>query len=424
MHLARAFLVSEGRLGFAIDSSGPIVVPDSFLTLRRTIRHARPTEAPRQFEEAQLERAFSVPLETDQRTTAPRASLHPPLGYLPAAAGVGLGRLIDWGAARLEILGRLGSLVVWLALGWWALHLAVRRRWAFCLLLLLPMSVEQGVALSSDAVCNGLAVLFLALVLRSASRTEPMTRAEVAALLVCAGALGFSKIGYAFLSALIFVVPARRFSGRAAWVAVSAAVVVAAFAPSLGWLLATSNASSTPASHLSVKGSPLEQLVSILRHPVAYAQVLIDTVALRGARWFTGAVGVLGHANLVLPRPLYALLPACLLAACLLDEPELDALRGGSRALVLAIALLGLIVVPTMGYLVWNPVGHGRINGIQGRYFLPVLPAVLMAIPSLGRRAPRLVRRAAPFVAVSVVVCGALGLAFALHAVLRAFYAE
>ncbi|NQY33135.1 MAG: DUF2142 domain-containing protein, partial [Coraliomargarita sp.] len=183
-----------------------------------------------------------------------------------------------------------------------------------------------------------------------------------------------------------------------------------------------SHASSTPASHLSVKGAPLEQAAFILNHPTIYLGTLVESASRSGGRWFAGFVGVLGHANIMLPLPLYALLPLCLLTACLLDAPELEAFGASRRVFTCGVVLIGLILVPTIGYLVWNTVGRERISGIQGRYFLPVVPTLLLAVPSVGRWAPQLVRHGAPAVAVGVVASATLGLAVALYCVVRGFY--
>ncbi len=41
-------------------------------------------------------------------------------------------------------------------------------------------------------------------------------------------------------------------------------------------------------------------------------------------------------------------------------------------------------------YLVWSAPGASFVEGVQGRYFLPLLPALALAMPNLGRWAAAL----------------------------------
>ena len=53
-------------------------------------------------------------------------------------------------------------------------------------------------------------------------------------------------------------------------------------------------------------------------------------------------------------------------------------------------------------YLTWTPVGMDRIDGIQGRYFIPLLPILLFVLPGSGvlRRVPVCAWWAAPLAAI------------------------
>ena len=53
-------------------------------------------------------------------------------------------------------------------------------------------------------------------------------------------------------------------------------------------------------------------------------------------------------------------------------------------------------------YVTWTPVGMDRIDGVQGRYFIPLLPMLLFVLPGgLGwRRMPGWMFWIAPLVAV------------------------
>jgi len=62
------------------------------------------------------------------------------------------------------------------------------------------------------------------------------------------------------------------------------------------------------------------------------------------------------------------------------------------RLLFYGIFAAVLVVVAASQYVVWTPVGAGDVRGLQGRYFLPAAPLLVLA---LHRRPARSCRRAA-----------------------------
>jgi uncharacterized membrane protein len=48
------------------------------------------------------------------------------------------------------------------------------------------------------------------------------------------------------------------------------------------------------------------------------------------------------------------------------------------KALCLCIIIANVLIIYTLGYIGWNPVGHPSITGIQLRYFIPFVPLVCL----------------------------------------------
>lgn len=138
---------------------------------------------------------------------------------------------------------------------------------------------------------------------------------------------------------------------------------------------------------------PLEQLTWTLFHPLDLFLLLARTIATQAHSWANQMVGVLGWLDTPLPRPLVAAQLLLLPLAALLEPLERPLAR--STRLLLAATLAGsTLALLLYAYVVWMPVGAGTIDGLQGRYFLPLAP---MALALLAGAAPRLARdRAAP----------------------------
>lgn len=89
-----------------------------------------------------------------------------------------------------------------------------------------------------------------------------------------------------------------------------------------------------------------------------------------------------------------------------LDEPGLERLPQGRDRAWLALAALGCCALTVAGCLVWTPTYYETLYGLQGRYWLPVLPLALTAL------IPRHPRPRDAQVLDGRLVCGACALHF------------
>jgi hypothetical protein len=124
-------------------------------------------------------------------------------------------------------------------------------------------------------------------------------------------------------------------------------------------------------------------------------------------------VGNLGHFDVEIPKSATALGLAAVAASASLGR---GALAPGRRLLGLGAFAVTSLALLAMAYLGWTPVGAERIPGVQGRYFLLMLPFALVALP----RIPRVPERA---LALAVTASLAAVLAISAVAMLRAYYA-
>ena len=189
------------------------------------------------------------------------------------------------------------------------------------------------------------------------------------------------------------------------------AIFLAVAAPSLAWLAFAQRSAPAP----PIAGSdPAAQLGFVLGHPLAFAAILLRTVAQTLPTYWTTFVGELGPLIVKLPALLYAAWLAALVAAIAADGPPLPLARGARNWLALACSA-SIVTMFTMAYLGWNPVGDPVIRGVQGRYWAPAVPALVFALPAWSKPIPDALRLALP------VVAGASLLA-AIAAILSVYY--
>jgi uncharacterized membrane protein len=356
----------------------------------------------------------------DFRNTA----LYSPVAYVPQAIGLGLGRLLRWPLLDTYYVARLLNLLSSVALCWWAASQLPYGRLSFVLIALCPMFLFQQASLSADGLTFGLTAAFCAAVLhvvRAGDRVHLDTRAVVK-LAVLGALMALTKPSAAPvpLFALLLLgcragVPARR-----PWPGTLTMIGVA-WAAMLAWSLAVRHL-YVP-SHPFVAVDPEAQLAYVLANSLRVAAVLRDTIAAYWYPFYLSAVGVLGWLDTPLsPRYINYFYLVLIASALVPSSPPVAAARR-ERALAAFIILATIALLLGIMYLTWTAVGAPIVEGMQGRYVLPlaVLWAVLMQWPAAAQR--RVGPRAASALTVACLLYAVVFLGHAFRALLLRYWA-
>jgi hypothetical protein len=290
-----------------------------------------------------------------------------PLLYLPPSAAVAWGRHFGWTVLDTLQLARVLNLMATVGLGAAAVALAGGARLSIFAILMLPMSMALAASVSQDGPVLGLAALAVALVSRAMAADRPLSRGEclLAALAVALAAM--AKAPYAVLAVLLLLAPAqdRRTAGIAAGFALVVGIGSNLWQAASGW-------AAPPPPGMS--SDFLGQARFLGAHLDRIPGIVAATFARHGPHYLPEIVGVLGWLDTPLPNAFYPAAYAMLGAA--VAAPAAVGLGGGWRRVRIGaplLALAGIAGVFLALYLGWSRTGSPVIEGVQGRYLLPLL---------------------------------------------------
>lgn len=329
-----------------------------------------------------------------------------PWSFTPAVAGIAAARAINAPLVAFVYISRFFTLLAWLALTYLAIKLLPGGKWFLVAVALLPTSLLQAATIGPDALVNGVSWLLIALSLAFFVRTRPVNAAALFSAFILALALCTTKQGYWLLAALPFFIPANNLPRglRLAWRVVAPAVLIAVSAlytlsarPILqdGNLLQRTDVYVNSHAQLDVLlNAPTEYLGQLITQPFSRSY---DTV-------YTGLVGMLGNRQIQLPMVIAGFLYLALVVFLAPAKPvtQLKNHRRRLRTLVVVIFIGTYAIISTMLYLSFTPVGRGLVEGMQGRYFLPLLP-LLLVFPLAAKKTINL-PFAAKLAAASVII--------------------
>jgi uncharacterized membrane protein len=408
-HFYRAYAVSEGNLSAQSGAGGlGAMLPASLQELGTDFKGDLPFHPERKISPEKILRALPVPLQEERRrfTDYRTSALLAPVAYLPQAAGIATARRLGAGPLALLYAARLANLLAATFLIAVALRRLPSYPWLLAMLALTPMALFLRASASGDALSTALAFLLAATVAGLAWGEEEQGRwQDFAVLTACSTALCLSKPVYVPLALLVLLIPAVRFPGsrRGAVLLVHGVVTAAAFILALA-IAGTVDVPIRP-------DAPVDsgrQIKDALADPLRVAGIVAEDYLHHGRRYVAQIVGQLGWLDVNLPKPLlwgYAFVLGLL---ALLDARRDVAVSPWQRALLLLVAIVTLGLVSASQYANWTPYGAGYIEGIQGRYFIPLAPAAAWIFHTRRFPAePALLNRTLPWLSLA-----SLGIAF------------
>ena len=119
------------------------------------------------------------------------------------------------------------------------------------------------------------------------------------------------------------------------------------------------------------------QIRHALLHPFDFLQVLANDYLIHGSWYLAQFVGQLGWLDTRLPMAFLLTYLGVLLALLLADAgPGLE-VRPRQRWLAASLTFAAMALISASQYAAWTPLGARAIEGIQGRYFIPLAPAAM-----------------------------------------------
>lgn len=347
---------------------------------------------------AEIRTAYAEPLNRKQTAGIEFPAWYSPAPYAAQTVVAFIGIQSGWRPFWIFYLGRIANLIACLAIILLAMRSIPQRASVVGAVLLLPMTLYELASWSADGMTISVAILLTCLIVRNIEAEGIARTRELVALAAVAFMLGLCKPAYFLLILPALAIPTSRFGSVRRRVI---GLLGLAAAISIGTIL---SAASARAGHYNPRKSlpvdPTQQLQCIREDPVRFAGIIADDMRHNGRFYLEEMIGRLGMMNVKLPMPL--IVAECLLLLWVGLSCGVRWKRVG-RLTAIAACAATILGISLAQYLVWSIICGDTIEGIQGRYYLPVLTLLLFSLAAKAReRAMSLV----PIVVMGVVANG------------------
>lgn len=305
-----------------------------------------------------------------------------PILYLPQALGMTLARMMGWNGLWLYYLARLFGLLFYL----WVVFLAIRimpfgKRLLF-FVACLPMCMQQAAVITYDTMILAFSFLMVAHVLYLAYEKERVSVWDWVPSMVCMAVLLPVKIVYVFLALLLLLVPGEKYRFRlGTWCGAGAAL--------LGGLLASAAVKATKTADILSRqewtvpwgDEPAYTLSYVLEQPLETLGVFWNSLVELGKDYLGTMIGryLCTYFDIRIDYWILWGFLAILILAALREGKKTAAFSPWQRCLFVFIFAGSALAACLSMLLAYTSVYSPVLQGVQGRYFLPALPVLLLA---------------------------------------------
>lgn len=308
-------------------------------------------------------------------------ALYFPVSYILQAFGIALGEVLTHNTYVMVIMGSLANAAGCTAIIYYAIKYIPYGKGILLFLALTPMALQERASLSVDAITFAMALAVLSFCLYMRSEHRQMNRKQIALLYVMMLMMASCKVVYFILTALVLIIPWECFGNKKRSIFHKAAVLTAVFSVSMGWLFIAGKY----LQYTRGGGGTGEKVSYIVNNPGRYLYIMDKVLWQQGTEFFDQLLGSkLGSLNISINECLIMGLTVLLCWFVFEERAQKERSDYLSSLFMAGIGIGTIFLIFTSLYIQWTDVGAATydIEGLQGRYFLPVLPYLLCAFIS------------------------------------------
>ena len=319
--------------------------------------------------------------DTQQIIPSPRA-LSYPVEYLPQAIGISLGRLFRASFIVTFFLGRLFNLLLYVVCVYLAVRTVPKFKLLFGLIGILPMALHQAASYSYDGFINGMSLLLIALMLRAIWRKDPFDKKEAALIIIVGMLVAPAKFVQSLFLLLFFLIPQERFHNKKQrMVFTMLALGLPLLLTCLLQLPSLTATAFQSGEKLNWEGGVNYTTDFIVRNPLRALKIFYRTFFVNAVTWFEGSIGT-SLSGLTLPiksETIYAFVLLLLISSWETDDMHLT-IRSREKVWFIGISLLVVFLTMLYLFLTWTTNTRDIVAGVQGRYFITILPLIFLSL--------------------------------------------
>lgn len=373
-HLWKAYEISTGKLITKIEEDGSAnsTIPQFFTNYS--------VEGVGKY--AALEQAKAVKTDYADTTEVDNpARNYPTLLYIFSSIGLLMARILQCNGIFAIYLARLLNTIVFLIASYYSIKLIPFGKKILVVVVFLPMMLQQCCSISADCIINCTSIFYIAYSLYLYAKDKKITKIEMLIFTIISIVISISKITYFPLVGICLIfISTKKISKKTKTIGIPIILALSAIMAVGYYFFMQQYPAAKTAQQYAEKNyvNQKEQIQNVIQNPRILISVLGNS--LTNDMYFREMIGEkLGWLNINISSMYITLFLILLVIAPFLEENK-SFLKKWHKIWFFLIFLASYWLVFLALYLGWTPVGSKVVAGVQGRYFLPIIPLLLLSL--------------------------------------------
>ncbi len=303
-----------------------------------------------------------------------------PISYLPTLVGTFIGILFNLKPVIIVYLGRLGNVIAYSMLMYFSIKIMPKNKWKkiIALIGIFPMCINLAASYSPDTTIISVAIFMLSYTMHLKFGERKLQGKDPVILGICTFILTICKIVYFPMLLLFFLLPKEKFEKtNKRWLFFAIMLGITIVGNGLWKVLPKGS------GEVALRASSTEQLYYTLASPTRTLGVIGNTIITLTPQYLMEMVGGWNT-----PTIISTIFLMIMLGIVLKKEEDKIELEKKDKIWLGIICFIETALIFVGFYVSWTKAHWTFIEGIQGRYFLPILPllAVLVSKNAIDRK--------------------------------------
>lgn len=311
--------------------------------------------------------------------------IYAPIVYTFPSLAFFIGEILNMNILVTIYLARIFNFIVFLILGFYTIKIIPFGKFVTFVYLFIPMVIHQAVSVSADSFINATSLLFIAFILNLIFSKEKINVKQKTLFVLLALCVSFNKHIYLpliFLSTiLLFKNPFKDKKDKR--FLITTLVVMSLIA--IIWFLFGTIYVDVREYIIQTNVDSGKQIAYIIGHPLDFIEVIFKTIGVRGFGYIFEFLGIsLGILNIDNSYVVLFIYLVMLISSPFFEKNKMNFNKYEKMWVLFITAAIYFLVLLGL-YMGWTSVGKEIIDGVQGRYFIPIFILPLLCLVKIDK---------------------------------------
>ena len=301
----------------------------------------------------------------------------PFLGYIPQAIGIKIADAFVNSPLIIFYFGRFLSFVFCFFIVYKAIKITPKYKSIFLFTATMMMFIQQIISYSYDAILNSFSLLFVASVLKMICSKDKIKFQDFIVPFICYCIIVNIKMVYFTLGIMLLFIPKNRFNKNKYLSIILFFLLSLTILKGIDYLISFGLKNNS--TNVIINSDANKQLTYLIKNPLFILKIALNTIKCNTLIYIRGIVGHFGWFTFKV-NDIFILIYFLIIIYIINCEKSIISKK--NKIMLLSCILISVIAIFGAMYLLWTDYRGLVVDGVQGRYFIPLLiPLIICVIP-------------------------------------------